>query len=224
MSEQIAPQFPAATLLVVEDDEQQLRLYRRTLKDFRVIHASNGSAALALLGSARPSVVLLDHILADGERGADFLPRLKQAAPHVPIIVVSGTLDIQGKLKALQGPHSAHYVIEKPVSVRELRKTVEVALTECGIPETIAVLQSLERHELIRSEGSERRFTKRLGRQHELLVRLRSSEGRPNISELAREHEVDRKTIIRDLHDLIDRGQLDPAVYPEWRTAEQGED
>ncbi|HYE33101.1 MAG TPA: response regulator [Methylomirabilota bacterium] len=219
MDEQIAPEPTLATILVIEDDEQQLRLYRKTLKEFRVVHATTGTEGLGLIEEHRPSVILLDHILAEGEKGTDFLPKLKRIAPHVPVIVISGTLDIQGQLKALQGPHSAHYVIEKPVSVRELRKTVEIALTECGVAETIAVLQSLERHELVRSEGSERRFTRRLARQHEMLLQLRQSQGRPNISELARQHEVDRKTIIRDLHDLIDRGQLDPSVYPEWKSA-----
>src|SRR5688500_9584390 len=94
----------ATTILVIEDDEQQLRLYRKTLKDFRVVSASNGSAAIELLGTHRPSLILLDHILSDGEKGAEFLPRLKRVAPHIPIIVISGSLDIQAQLKALQGP------------------------------------------------------------------------------------------------------------------------
>jgi len=49
-------------------------------------------------------------VLAGGELGSEFLPRLKTIAAHVPVIIVSGTLDIQGKLEALQGPLSAHYV------------------------------------------------------------------------------------------------------------------
>jgi len=94
----------------------------------------------------------------------------------------------KGKLKALQGPHHAHYVIEKPVSIRELRATIDIAVTECGLAETIHALQSLERAERIQALGMERRFTKRLARQHDLLQRLRKTTERPNISELAREY------------------------------------
>ena len=39
---------------------------------------------------------------------------------------------------------------------------------------------------------------------------------RPNISALARDFKVARRTIIRDLQELIRRGQLKPEVYPEW--------
>ncbi len=42
------------------------------------------------------------------------------------------------------------------------------------------------------------------------------SQQRPNISALAREFRVARRTIIRDLQELIRRGQLKPEIYPEW--------
>ncbi len=218
MPDEEVSDHPLASILIVEDDPQQLRIYARALADYKLTCVRSGTAALEQMKSALPDVVVLDHILAEGEKGTDFLPRLKEIAAHVPIIVVSGTLDLKGKLKALQGPHHAHYVIEKPVSIRELRATIEIAVTECGLAETIHALQSLERAERIQALGMERRFTKRLARQHDLLQRLRKTTERPNISELAREYAVGRKTIIRDLHDLIRRGQLDPQVYPEWKT------
>jgi predicted DNA-binding transcriptional regulator len=42
---------------------------------------------------------------------------------------------------------------------------------------------------------------------------------RPNVSALAREFRVARRTIIRDLQELIRRGELKPEVFPKW---EQG--
>lgn len=218
-AQSIMAEHPLASILVVEDDPQQIRIYGRALTDYHLSFVKSGSEALAFLVESTPDLILLDHILADGEKGADFLPRLKAAAAHVPIVIVSGTLDIQGVLKALQGPHHAHYVIEKPVSLRELRSTVEIAITECGMAETIRMLQSLERAERLQAIGMERRFTRRLDRQHDLLKRLRKTTERPNISELARQYQVGRKTIIRDLHDLIRRGQLDARIYPEWKSA-----
>ena len=98
----------------------------------------------------------------------------------------------------------------------ELDRTVEIALTECGIGETVAVLQSLERAEKTSVSEPDRRFTERLARQHEMLKRLRGTTERPSISGLARDFNVARKTIIRDLQDLIQRGQLSAEIYPDW--------
>jgi DNA-binding NtrC family response regulator len=213
-----------ASILVVEDDPLQLRVYSKALRGYRLTCVASATAALQSLRDSMPDLIILDHVLADGERGAEFLPRLKQIAAHVPVIVVSGTLDIHGKLKALQGPHSAHYVLEKPIDLDELERTVEIALTECGLGETVRVLQSLERAEKLSGEEPDRRFTERLARQHELLKSLRGSRSRPNISQFARDFKVSRKTIIRDLRDLIQRGQLDAAIYPEWNAELESEE
>ena len=42
-----------------------------------------------------------------------------------------------------------------------------------------------------------------LARQHEIILRVRRSSERPNISALAQEFNVPRKTIHRDLHDTL---------------------
>jgi DNA-binding NtrC family response regulator len=207
-----------ASILVVEDDPKQLKLYGKALRGYHLTCVSSMTAALKALGEARPDLIILDNILADGERGAVSLPRLKEAAAHVPVIMISGTLGIRDQLSVLQGPRAAHYVLEKPVDLNELDKTVEIALTECGFAETVAALQSLERAEKIDASEPDRRFTARLARQHEMIKLLRGAAERPNISELARGFNVSRKTIIRDLQDLVRRGQLAEEVYPEWRT------
>lgn len=211
------PDPKVADILIIEDDPRQIRLYSKALRGYRLTCVSNGTAALVEVVRHIPDLVILDHVLADGQLGTDFLPLLKNAAAHVPVIIISGTLDIKGKLDALQGPRAAHYVIEKPVDLDELEKVVNTALNECGLAETVRSLQSLERAEKIESNEPERRFTERLARQNELLKGLRGTQDRPNISRLADQFKVSRKTIIRDLNDLIQRGQLDAALYPEWK-------
>jgi DNA-binding NtrC family response regulator len=205
----------AASILVVEDDPQQVRLYAQALAGFRVTFVATGTAALAAVEQRLPDLIILDHVLQSGERGLDFLPRFKAVAAHVPVIVVSGTLDVRAQIAALSGPGSAHYVIEKPVDVEELLRTVRHSLDECGLAETVAELRSLEQAERIESGDRERLFTERLARQMELIRRFRGAASRPNISQLAEEFRVDRKTIRRDLHDLVARGQLPASVRPE---------
>ncbi len=205
-----------ANILIIEDDPQQLWFYSRALRGYRLTCVRDASAALAEIERKVPDLMILDHVLANGELGVEFLPRLKAVAAHVPIIVVSGTLDIPSKLRALQGPRAAHYILEKPVDLDELEKTVEIALTECGFAEMVSMLHSVERAEGKEASLPEHQFTERLARQHKLLGQLRKTSAKPNITHLAGEYRVARKTIIRDLQDLIRRRQLDPAVYPEW--------
>ena len=206
-----------ASILIVEDDPKQLKLYGKALRGYHLTCVSTITAALKVLDDAKPDLIILDNILAEGERGSERLPQLKAAAAHVPVIMISGTLGIRDQISVLQGPRGAHYVLEKPVDLNELDKTVEIALTECGFAETVAALQSLERAEKIDASEPDRRFTARLARQHELIKQLRGAKERPNVSGLARHFSVSRKTVIRDLQDLIRRGQLAEEIYPEWR-------
>jgi DNA-binding NtrC family response regulator len=163
-----------------------------------------------------PDVVILDHILDAGERGLDFLPEFKELLPFVPIIIVSGALEVRQQLQALQGPRRAHFCLPKPVDVRELKCTVATALGECGQVEVVRQFEALERARRIDAQELLSRSTDRLSRQNQIVQSIGSSTGRPNISELARKHNVARKTIIRDLQDLIRRGQLKPEAYPKW--------
>lgn len=206
-----------ASILIVEDDPKQLKLYGKALRGYSLTCVSTGTAALKAIAETKPDLIILDNILDEGEKGVEFLPKLKGVAAHVPVIMISGTLQIREKLAALQGPRSAHYILEKPVDLDELDRTVEIALTECGMGEAIRALQSLERAEKIEASEPDRRFTERLARQHEMIKRLRGATERPNVSGLSRDFNVSRKTIIRDLQDLIRRGQLPEEIYPEWK-------
>jgi two-component system, cell cycle response regulator DivK len=208
-----------ASILIIEDDPKQVWLYTKALRGYRLTCVANGSAALKEMEQKLPDIIILDQVLANGELGTEFVPRLKRAAAHVPIIIISGSLDIQGKLNALQGPLSAHFVLEKPVDLDELEDTVQVALDKCCLGETVAVLHSLEKAERLDPTLPEHQFTERLSRQHSLLNRLRKTTDKPNITHLAREYRVSRKTIIRDLQDLVRRGQLDSRVYPDETTS-----
>jgi DNA-binding NtrC family response regulator len=161
-------------------------------------------------------LLILDHVLSDGELGLDFLPEFKELLPFVPIIVVSGALEVHQRIGALQGPRRAHYCLPKPVDFHELKRTVETALTECGEKELVRQFEALERSHRVDALDLFSRSSDRLARQNKIRELVRDSKERPNISALARQFHVARRTIIRDLQELIRRGQLQPEVYPEW--------
>jgi DNA-binding NtrC family response regulator len=204
------------TILIVEDDDLQYEIYEETLSRHELIRVKDGSEALEEIASHPPDLLILDHVLAHGELGLDFLPEFKELLPYVPIIVVSGALEVHQQMEALQGPRRAHYCLTKPVDVHELRNTVEVALKECGQQEAVRQFEALERSRRVDALDLFSRSTDRLSRQNRIRELVSQSPERPNISALARQFRVARRTIIRDLQELIRRGQLKAEVYPEW--------
>jgi len=204
------------SILIIEDDDLQYEIYEESLSQYRLTRVTTGTEALEIVAKNPPNVLILDHVLADGELGLDFLPEFKELVPFVPIIVVSGALEVHQQIEALQGPRRAHYCLPKPVDVRELKRTVATALKECGEQEGVRQFEALERSKRVDALELFSRSTDRLSRQNRIREQIGKSKQRPNISALAREFRVARRTIIRDLQELIRRGQLKPEVYPEW--------
>jgi DNA-binding NtrC family response regulator len=213
-----------ARILLIEDDDLQAEIYEDALSAYHLFRARTGREALTLLSKAAPHLIILDHILDDGDLGLDYLPELKEAMPHVPIIVISGAMDVSEQIEALQGPRRAHYCLTKPVDIDELRRTIETALRECGEIEIVRSFESLERSRRSDIQELLSRSTDRLSRQNEILRMVKDTTTRPNISALARRFNVARRTIIRDLHELIRRGQLPPEVYPRWESEDEAAD
>ncbi len=203
-------------ILIVEDDDLQYEIYEEALANYKLIRVNNGSEALAEIARHPPNVLILDHVLSEGELGLDFLPEFKELLPFVPIIIVSGALEVHQRMRALQGPRRAHYCLTKPVDIHELQHTVETALQECGESEVVRQFEALERSRRVDALELFSRSTDRLSRQNHIRELVGKSRERPNISALARQFGVARRTIIRDLQELIRRGQLKPEVYPEW--------
>lgn len=210
-------------ILIIEDDDLQAEIYEDALTGYELSRARTGREALAMLPRTAPHVIILDHILDDGDLGLDYLPELKEAMPHVPVVVISGAMEVREQIEALQGPRRAHYCLSKPVDLDELRRTIETALRECGETEIVRSFESLERSRRADIQDLLSRSTDRLSRQNEILRLVKDSPGRPNISALARRFNVARRTIIRDLHELIRRGQLPAEVYPRWESDDGAE-
>jgi DNA-binding response OmpR family regulator len=211
-------------ILIVEDDDLQYEIYEDALSEYELVRTTTGSQTLQTVRQRPPNLIILDHILAQGELGLDYLPELKELLPYVPILIVSGVLESQQQMEALQGPRRAHYCITKPVDLDELKRTIQVALKECGESEVVRQFEALERSKRVDIEALLSRSTDRLSRQTEIRRLIGKSTERPNVSALAREFRVARRTIIRDLQELIRRGELKPEVYPKWESPDPGED
>ena len=210
-------------ILIIEDDDFQYEIYEEALGKYQLVRSTTASEALKALAGYPPNVIILDHILAKGELGLEYLAEFKELLPHVPIVVVSGALEVHQQIDALQGPRRAHYCITKPVDLHELTRTVETALAECGEAEVVRQFEALERSRRVDVQELLSRSTDRLSRQTQIRQMLAATDERPNISALARRFKVARRTIIRDLQELIRRGELPPEVYPRWQSDAEDE-
>jgi DNA-binding response OmpR family regulator len=112
-------------ILVVEDDESMLELYRVF---FEILHPrefswsaaqSGGRVSSALRAGDRPSVVILDWELPDMS-GLEVLERLRRdpSFSELPVIVVTAKDELQDRVSALEAGADDYFV--KPVIVEEL--------------------------------------------------------------------------------------------------------
>jgi len=83
----------APRILIIEDDDLQYEIYEEALGKHQLARATQASAALKTVAANPPNLIVLDHILARGELGLDYLAEFKELLPHVPIIIVSGALE-----------------------------------------------------------------------------------------------------------------------------------
>jgi DNA-binding response OmpR family regulator len=115
-----------ATILVVDDEPQILRLVRDHLEHagFSVLEATDGPSALRAAAGGRPDLVVLDLGLP-GLDGLDVTRTLRRENP-VPIIMLTARSDESDKLVGLE--LGADDYVTKPFSPKELVARIRAVL------------------------------------------------------------------------------------------------
>jgi len=116
----------SAKVLIVEDDRLIRRLLRSVLpaRGFAVTEAETGAAALDLLKTEAPDLIVLDIGLPD-INGLDPLCHVRGGS-NVPIVVLSYTGAVTTKVEALESGASDY--VTKPFNADELAARLRVAL------------------------------------------------------------------------------------------------
>lgn len=107
------------TILIVDDSKTSLKSATRALeKDYNIITAEDGIDALEKMRDKKPDLVVTD---VDMPRlnGLDLVTRMKEtlALSDIPIIVVTGNVDLHFKIGAHEGVDS---FLPKPYSASDL--------------------------------------------------------------------------------------------------------
>ncbi len=117
----------AGRILVIEDDRAVQKALRRLFESegFAVDIAGNGIEGLEMFRAAPPAVLVLDLSLP-GMPGQDICRQISQAAPSLPIIILSARTEVMDKVLLLE--LGAHDYVTKPFSPRELLARVRTAM------------------------------------------------------------------------------------------------
>jgi len=123
------PEDREPTVLLVEDNEAtRLGLAEiLTREGYLVLNAASGHDAISVVQSATApiDVVLLDVHLPDVS-GVDLCARLREIAPHLPVVVCSGEAEPAEVARLLELGVRRYF--QKPIAADELLATVEAAL------------------------------------------------------------------------------------------------
>jgi DNA-binding NtrC family response regulator len=114
-------------VLIVDDDPVVRGLYAFVLQDARATVISSGLAteALGLIDLQEPDAVVTD-LQMPGRDGIWLLGEIRHRLPGVPVIAVSGHLDMSSLVDLHQLGFSA--VLRKPIGLSELTNAVARAV------------------------------------------------------------------------------------------------
>ncbi len=119
-----------AQVLVVEDNEKNMKLFRDVLQasGYRLLEATTGERAMELAAEHQPNLVLMDIQLPDID-GVDALGRLRANArtASIPVVALTAQAMHGDRERFLDAGFDAY--ISKPVDVVEFVKTVK---EHCG--------------------------------------------------------------------------------------------
>ncbi len=114
-------------ILIVDDDPGTLASLSRAfaLEGLEALSASSAARALERL-QAEPVDAILSDVVMPGMDGLEFLARLREQAPRVPVVLMSGQATVETAVKATR--LGALDFVEKPVSLDRLLLTLRNAL------------------------------------------------------------------------------------------------
>jgi two-component system OmpR family response regulator len=108
-------------VLIADDESEILDVLREMVGAFgyEVATAAKSSDVVDAAAAFRPEVILLDHAMP-GLSGSQVLAALRRAGVQAPVIAITGNQDLD--------PTGFYAIIEKPVSIRALKRTVAEAI------------------------------------------------------------------------------------------------
>jgi len=118
-------------ILLIDDEEDFLETTSRRLRrrEFEVKTATRCAEAMPAVIAGWPQVVVLDVMLADTD-GMECLRQIKQQAPRLPVVMLTGHASMQASLQGLE--HGASDYCLKPIEFEELVEKIIIAYNDAS--------------------------------------------------------------------------------------------
>jgi len=151
------------SVLVVDDDEQVLRAWKRTARERNVFTASDATTARHLAHTERPDLVIVDLRLGNAS-GIDLIRELKHDLPDLVLALCSGYLSVAVAVAAVRA--GAEIVVFKPITLPEILQRFEDSTNEPDPADTPTLARAEWEHimrVLADCNGNVSRAARRLG-------------------------------------------------------------
>ena len=134
-------------LLLVEDNPGDARLIQEVLKDavdssFELVHAGLLKDALQRISEEPFAAILLDMYLPDSH-GLETVKSIVAAAPHMPILVLTGMMDGHVALNALN-VGAQDYIIKASLDGAAMERAIRYAIQRKQFLERIRILRDID--------------------------------------------------------------------------------
>jgi len=118
-------------ILLIDDEEDFLETTSRRLRrrEFEVKTATRCAEAMPAVIAGCPQVVVLDVMLPDTD-GMECLRQIKQQAPRLPVVMLTGHASMQASLQGLE--HGASDYCLKPIEFEELVEKIIIAYNDAS--------------------------------------------------------------------------------------------
>lgn len=110
-------------ILILDDEAEHADMIQQFLERYRFSAEATTlpETALALLGEAKYDLVITDYKMPEMD-GVEFLERARALYPNLPVIVVSGVMNMPELLRVAS--KRVNYVLKKPIEIEELISAV----------------------------------------------------------------------------------------------------
>ncbi len=117
-------------ILLVENNLGDVRLLQELAGaaefPFEIVHSKSFASALEVLANGGPDVVLLDLGLPDA-KGSDAVRRIRDAAPDLPLVVLTGVDDETLAIESLK-EGAQDYLVKGNIGSNSLRRALRYAM------------------------------------------------------------------------------------------------
>src|ERR1041385_6565769 len=135
-----------ASVMIVDDDPNIRRMVGALLgaEGYDVRDASDGASGLARARESEPDVILLDLMMPGELDGLATLGHLKDVAPDVPVVMMSGRAGLADAVKATKlgafnflekplSPESVLLALSSAIELRRARREAKALRAEVGL-------------------------------------------------------------------------------------------